>query len=229
MYFNPGQLLVILASASLALSINFEWDCTNSLATCNNACYAVNCKGKPGMLNYDSNAGNRGPRRTASGCNRTPCTNTNYRGSGNSCDEYPFASTTQGGTGAILRCVDSTENSSEGGQLGAFYRGLNNGQQFGVVVRNYGGAAFCANAGNCQNDGWEFKLQSGSFVNARDENNGFVPADSSKPGGSPFRKFMGEDGVERLWITKDPSGTIVGDHVWNGEGKKVMIVSEVFD
>lgn len=28
----------------------------------------------------------------------------------------------------------------EGGQLSAFYSGLNNGAQFGVVVRNYGGA-----------------------------------------------------------------------------------------
>jgi hypothetical protein len=92
---------------------NFDWDCTNSLAPCNNACFAVNCKGSPTTLNYDSNAANRGPRRTASGCNRSPCSNTRYRSFGNACDEYPFASTTQGGAGAILRCVDSSENSSK--------------------------------------------------------------------------------------------------------------------
>lgn len=28
----------------------------------------------------------------------------------------------------------------EGGQLSAFYRTLNNGDQFGIVVRNFGGA-----------------------------------------------------------------------------------------
>lgn len=28
----------------------------------------------------------------------------------------------------------------EGGQLSAFYRGLNNGDQFGIVVRNFVGA-----------------------------------------------------------------------------------------
>ena len=110
--FNLRQL-VVLVIASLALAQNFEWDCTKSLATCNNACFAVNCKGSPSSLTYDSNKANRGPRRTASGCNRTPCTNTHYRSFGNSCDEFPFASTNQGGAGAILRCVDSTENSSK--------------------------------------------------------------------------------------------------------------------
>ena len=110
--FNLRQLIV-LVTALLAVAQNFEWDCTNSLATCNNACFAVNCKGSPNSLTYDSNQANRGPRRTASGCNRTPCTNTHYSSFGNSCDEFPFASTTQGGAGAILRCVDSSENSSK--------------------------------------------------------------------------------------------------------------------
>ena len=110
--FNLRQLIVLI-TASVALAQNFDWDCTNSLAPCNNACFSVNCRGSPNTLNYDSNEANRGPRRTASGCNRTPCTNTHYGSFGNSCDEYPFASTTQGGAGAILRCVDSSENSSK--------------------------------------------------------------------------------------------------------------------
>ena len=149
----------ILITASVALALDFDWDCTKSLATCNNACFAANCKGSPSLLTYDSDVANRRPRRTASGCNRTPCTNTNYSSFGNSCDEYPFASTTEGGKGAILRCVDSSENSSksynivlnsqianffhclgEGGQLSGFYKGLTDGQQFGITVKNHGGA-----------------------------------------------------------------------------------------
>jgi Deoxyribonuclease NucA/NucB len=108
-----SQLVILIAVASLALAANFDWDCTNSLATCNNACYAIYCKKFPSKLTYDSNQSNRPPRRTASGCNKTPCTNTGYKAFGNSCDEYPFASTTQGGKGAILRCVDASENSSK--------------------------------------------------------------------------------------------------------------------
>ena len=109
--FNSRQL-TILTTVALTVAQNFDWDCTNSLSTCNNACYAVNCKGSPNLLTYDGNAANQDPRRAASGCNRTPCSNTHYAAFGNSCDEYPFASTTQGGTSAILRCVDSSENSS---------------------------------------------------------------------------------------------------------------------
>lgn len=102
----------LLALSSVVAAVNFDWNCQNSLGPCNNACFRVNCRGTPLPFNYDSNLANRGPRRTRSGCNRTPCSNTNYRRFGNSCDEFPFASVTQGGTGATLRCVDSTENSS---------------------------------------------------------------------------------------------------------------------
>jgi Deoxyribonuclease NucA/NucB len=54
----------------VAPSRKFHWDCTNSLAACNNACYAINCMSFPTTLTYDSKAANRGPRRrrrTASG------------------------------------------------------------------------------------------------------------------------------------------------------------------
>ena len=105
--------LIILIAASIALAVDFDWDCTNSLAPCNNACYATNCRGVASVLHYDNDPANRPTRRNASGCSQTPCTYTNYGYFGNSCDEYPFASTFQGGKGAILRCVDGTENSSK--------------------------------------------------------------------------------------------------------------------
>ncbi|KAI8949396.1 deoxyribonuclease NucA/NucB-domain-containing protein [Xylaria longipes] len=162
MYSRFFQLFTISAVAAAT----FEWDCTNSLGTCNNACYAVNHGLASGVLTYDSDANNRDPRRTASGCNRTPCTNTGYSQYGNSCDEFPFASVQEGGNNAILRCVDSTENSSEGGQLGNFYKTINNGDMFDIFVRNYGGAGFCQNAAMA-NDGSEFRLVNGAFQNAK--------------------------------------------------------------
>ena len=112
--FNSRKFIIqVLITASLALALDFDWNCVNSTNPCNNACFAINCKGSPGLLNYDSNVRNRTPRRNAAGCNPTPCTNSTYGSFGNSCDEYPFASTAQGGTGSILRCVPSTENSSK--------------------------------------------------------------------------------------------------------------------
>lgn len=54
----------------------------------------------------------------------------------------------------------------EGGQLGNFYKGINNGDTFDIFVRNYGGAGFCQNAAMA-NDGSEFRLVNGAFQNAK--------------------------------------------------------------
>lgn len=90
---------------------------------------------------------------------------------------------------------------------------------------------FCENANLCKNDGSEFKLANGKFVNAknrRDLDAGFAPEDSAGPK-SPFRKFMGEDGVERLWLSSDRNGTIVGKEVWSDETSSTKISHEIFD
>lgn len=160
--FNPRQLIIL---TTVALTIaqplpgpHFNWDCTNTRGTCNNACFASNCLGLPNELTYDSVRPNAYGRRRDSGCGRTPCSKQKYKymDFGNSCDEYPFASTFEGGAGAILRCVDSTENESklynivfhiaiisftalgEGGQLSAFYRNVPHGHRFTLWLSNYG-------------------------------------------------------------------------------------------
>lgn len=111
-----ASFMLFLAATAIqgTVALDFEWDCTNSLGTCNNACYAIYKAKSPGKLTYDSDSKNTGPRRTASGCSRTPCSKKSltYSKFGTSCDEYPFASTTQGGKGAILRCVEPYVNSS---------------------------------------------------------------------------------------------------------------------
>jgi hypothetical protein len=51
-----------------------------------------------------------------------------------SCDEYPFASTGQGGAGSSTRGVPLWENWLQGGLLSAFYFGMRPGEPFAVVV-----------------------------------------------------------------------------------------------
>lgn len=156
--FNSRQLIIIvLTTVALTVALDFDWDCTRSPGCCNNACYAIQCMDSPAVLTYDNSKANRHPRRVASGCtsNRRPCKYTHYSDFGSSCDEYPFASTAQGGKGATLRCVDPSENSSqsynivfrwiaiiyftalgEGGQLGNFYKGVPDGHRFRVLIKN---------------------------------------------------------------------------------------------
>ncbi|KAI1816370.1 deoxyribonuclease NucA/NucB-domain-containing protein [Poronia punctata] len=224
MQFGIIHLFTTISAVSAA---SFGWDCTKSLGPCNNACYAMTRGLSPAKLTYDSDKSNRNARRTASGCNRTPCTKTDYKKWGNSCDEFPFASTKEGGSGAILRCVDSTENSSEGGQLSNFYKNLNDGDTFNIVMRHYGGAKFCENHG-AKNDGSEFKLSNGAFKDAkrrRRDGELFVDADESpEPTGIRFREFEDENGNKGLLLNPHISeADVIGTEVWdNGNVTKIV-------
>ena len=53
-----------------------------------------------------------------------------------SCDEYPFASSNQGGLGSVIRRVPLVENNRQGGALSAFYRRnrIGNGNCYCVFV-----------------------------------------------------------------------------------------------
>jgi Deoxyribonuclease NucA/NucB len=55
---------------------------------------------------------------------------------GKSCDEFPYASTSQGGAGAARTAVNKKENSSQGGNLVGFYNAnrLFYGEKFHVKV-----------------------------------------------------------------------------------------------
>jgi Deoxyribonuclease NucA/NucB len=57
-----------------------------------------------------------------------------FKGFPTSCDEYPFASTVEGGFGAHRSCVVAFQNNIQGGYLSAFYKKLSYGQQFIVRV-----------------------------------------------------------------------------------------------
>ncbi|EMD63372.1 hypothetical protein COCSADRAFT_171645 [Bipolaris sorokiniana ND90Pr] len=209
----PAVSLVFFA-AGIVHAVSFDWDCTNSLGTCNNACYVVNHGLTSGTLTYDANKANRSPRRTASGCNRRPCTNTNYNQWGNSCDEYPFASTHEGGAGTILRCVVDTDNHSEGGQLGNFYKTINDGDH-----------TFCDTL-TANDDGSEFRLVNGAFQNVKLRRNmGFMDA-VSRVSGKKFREFEDKSGRRLLLLNQDATGDFVGTQVFS-DGNMITITKEI--
>ncbi|KAI5205236.1 hypothetical protein E4T38_04292 [Aureobasidium subglaciale] len=84
----------------------------------------------------------------------------------NSCDEYPFASVTEGGTGAILRCTEGVENTAEGNALNGFlnsrckYRPCSFMITFGNP--NSGQTPFCQDGGGA-NDEFEYTFVGGQF------------------------------------------------------------------
>ena len=77
--------------------------------------------GKPRQLQRTTNPSQIRRNRRQSGCRRLG------RRTGYNCDEYPFASSLQGGSGAVVKLVPIRENSVQGGMLAAFYRRNNIG------------------------------------------------------------------------------------------------------
>jgi hypothetical protein len=90
---------------------------------------AAQAIGYPDGLTY---LGPNNPQRDANYA--AACGRGKYKSIGKSCDEYPYASTTQGGAGASTAPVPIQEQQSQGGTLSRFYSGLNAGQNFCVVV-----------------------------------------------------------------------------------------------
>jgi Deoxyribonuclease NucA/NucB len=85
-------------------------------------------KGQPEVLHYDSNKENQAERR------KEAMKGYPSRGAeGLQRDEYPYASTIEGGAGADVAYVPSKENSSQGGSLGALYKTLKSGDGFLVL------------------------------------------------------------------------------------------------
>ncbi|KAL5044254.1 hypothetical protein BDW71DRAFT_186294 [Aspergillus fruticulosus] len=216
---------VFLSVAIAALAVNaatFDWDCTNALGTCQNYCFYAQCRGGAGQqFTYDADTSNRAPRRRASGCSRTPCSDSSlsYSSFGNSCDEFPFASTREGGSGARLRCVDSTENSSEGGQLASFYGTINDGDTFGITIENWKGASYCEDNPTCTNDGGEFFLDpTGNFVDGKRSitGRGLKLDPGYNTPAARLRTIKTEDGSEHLVIAEDSSNPLkAGDEIWS--------------
>ncbi|KAJ7711328.1 hypothetical protein B0H16DRAFT_1703528 [Mycena metata] len=167
----PSKLR-ILSVAAVALSVtetilaqvivtpSFDLVCGDYPDVCDNHCNAFYCHDITSRIHYDatSDVGTATQRRTAIGCGSG-----NYCPSGTDCDEFPYASTYDGGLGCfpdgydggdqlvqigttLLRthvrslCTTNTSHSllleGHGNALGQFYTsaGLNNGDPFAVFA-----------------------------------------------------------------------------------------------
>jgi hypothetical protein len=95
--------------------------------------FAINTLDKPTTLHKDSTRATA--NRRAAGC--VPGGPWEPKYPKWSCDEYPFASTEEGGAGASIRGVPLLENNAQGSKLGGFYRFFHvlDGEKFRVKVR----------------------------------------------------------------------------------------------
>ena len=135
--------LVILVSCAVSFAVAatyvFQDDCAKYSGPCNNDCYATFTAGVsdvPTALRKCSRIiltdiqrmyrkqGASNVNRKAAGCMPNPCgRDINKPSSGEiSCDEYPFAGTSQGGQRSLLRCTTPRQNMGEGNALGRFFR-----------------------------------------------------------------------------------------------------------
>ncbi|KAE8214488.1 hypothetical protein CF327_g2117 [Tilletia walkeri] len=144
--------LVVAALASSAFAATVVFDCTKVPNICSNDCYAIGCAGKPTTLHRDS--ADATAHRNANAC-RSPNRCSGNPTDSNSCDEYPFASSAEGGAGAVTRCVPSHENSVQGGTLSSFYtnNAIKDGGVYNVGFSNSGGLQYCGSS--CSNTGNE--------------------------------------------------------------------------
>ena len=151
-------LIALLGSASAA---TLTWDCTRIPNICSNDCYAIQCASKPTTLHRDS--ANASINRAETAC-KSPNRCANNASDSNSCDEYPYASSAEGGAGSVTRCVPSTENSRQGGTLSSFYtnNGITDGDAYNVAFANTGGLQYCS--GSCVNTGNEVVKREASRV-----------------------------------------------------------------
>jgi hypothetical protein len=138
-------LFTALISAALAIGLQSQFSKTQAQSlpiyvisaqqtpTIANHVYQAMQSGRPWQLTYiGADNDNLNDRNRYHACKELE----SPRPTGYQCDEYPFASTYQGGVGASAVLVPELENQTQGGQLSAFYRSnnLRNGSQFLVGI-----------------------------------------------------------------------------------------------
>ncbi|KAJ3778897.1 hypothetical protein FB446DRAFT_698973 [Lentinula raphanica] len=154
LHFADGEVVVVrLGSRNLG---QMEFNCQRIPDVCNNMCHGLNCLNIKNEFTRQTNKATCKANRKRnqcgvnSGANR--CSRL-YKGADGlysqkpagvakmSCDEFPFASTEESSklsqpSDFSTRCVDASQNSSQGQQIAAAYKKLN-GQSFEIVF-NYG-------------------------------------------------------------------------------------------
>lgn len=155
--FRPGEGIVARFSESGQASLEFDCSPSGIPEVCQNMCFGVNCKGFSKTLHRSNDKKKCQAARKLNSCgatnpNRCSAKFTPAHAAGSSCDEYPFASTTEGQTAGVggktvsaTRCVIAKQNSSQGGKISGFYRKMGATTQFDVVFKFPGAATgYCA-------------------------------------------------------------------------------------
>ncbi|KAI2485830.1 DNase-NucA-NucB domain containing protein [Pyrenophora tritici-repentis] len=157
MYLN-----IVSWGAVISLAVNVQaqvqqrnYNCNNQQRTCNNICYWLTCV-QPTINTFTRDSGNAATvRQRRVDCGVThrprPCTLPGLGVGGDWTDEFPFASTLEGGRtpngdGAALLCTPSAEQRTQAAYLTNHIYGnplMPQGTQFQLVMQNTGGIEYC--------------------------------------------------------------------------------------
>lgn len=144
---------------------------------CQNMCWATRCASptfSKSLTFDDPSSSKKRERRKSAGCgsgNRCGDSKKDgYRGPPNtSCDEYPFASTSEADQGhQVSRCVPPSEQDKQGGKLSATKTKVRKEGRSDFLINfgNPGNTQFCDNS-PCKNDGYQ--VQDGQVKSKRSE------------------------------------------------------------
>ncbi|KAK4502608.1 hypothetical protein PRZ48_006034 [Zasmidium cellare] len=176
LYTQSLVLLGLLGSVQQVTSFaTFGVSCALYPGPCNNNCYAIFVADKSHNLNWDKpDRKTKDQRRKDAGCEPNPCKNGKIKkpsNEENSCDEYPYASTVEGGPDSIIRCTEEDENLNEGSALGGFLTSNDGcgGEQCTFTVMNTKASKdtpYCLDEGGA-NDGFEYRKKNGNYIQAK--------------------------------------------------------------
>lgn len=134
-----GAFLTALTATASGQTITFQG---NQLPCISYNIRTAQNGGSPANLTRTTNqqqiAQNRAAACTSAFRNAVAAINQTYPNNRVSCDEYPFASSNQGGGGSRAMIVPLAENNSQGGQLSGFYNQNNivNNSPYSVATAN---------------------------------------------------------------------------------------------
>ncbi|KAG2414746.1 hypothetical protein HFD88_003938 [Aspergillus terreus] len=235
------SLFLLLSLAILVhCQANFAWNCANSRQACINACFAVQC-GNANPIQTRGPPGSSTAQRKRAGCAGSICNalTAPHPVIGPSCDEFPFASSTEGGDGAYLRCIPAADNYSQGGQLSGFFvvNGVVAGGQYYTFITNSVGLRYCDAAvpGGCANDGQQFHTV--RLLNKRGVETEIPmlvpdPVEVGVHDGeeqafnvtqpSPMRKFVTSNNIEIWLLGRDVKEDFIGKDIWFAAAERAV-------
>ncbi|EJT69412.1 hypothetical protein GGTG_13031 [Gaeumannomyces tritici R3-111a-1] len=232
------------AAANATWPAVLDWDCAETLDGCESACYAAKMHLVPDVLAYDAHSEGWLARGRRSGAELGLCNDSDLARNPRHervmhTNQYPPASTRQGGEGAVLRCVTLADKLGSDslplcdaalGSGGLFYNyNMSDGDLFEVAIRNYAGIAYCPHGAALDDAPWEFKLKDGQVVDAwepehhrRDFANIFVHASV----GVNLREYEDEYGDRVLSLSRNATSSLVGRTISNGQ-RGLTIMKEI--